>query len=117
MLLEGQSINHVAAACNLPRGTVKTWSAALRSEPGQVVKGNRAERIGDLVVGNLEALLRATQGIVESVSQDKEWIKAQSASELAVFVGVLHDKAFRILEALPEPAVEADDLQGVHTEG
>ena len=109
-LLAGQSVSHVAETYRIPRGTVADWSAKARGEVTKAAQGARTERLGDLILDNLEAMLKATRTIVESVSQDKDWLKQQSASEVAVLIGVISDKAFRILEALPEPTPEAANV-------
>lgn len=96
-LLAGQSIGTIAEEYRIPRGTVAMWASHARRQP--VGNGH----LGDLIIQNLEAMLTAVKEIVTCVSQDKDWLRKQGASELAVFVGVLSDKAFRILEALPEP--------------
>lgn len=103
-MLTGQSVTQVAATYKLPVGTVKSWrremvAAASTTPTAQAQR----ERVGDLVLASLEAMLTAIREIVERVSKDPQWIREQSASELGVFVGILSDKAFRILEALPEP--------------
>lgn len=111
-LLAGQSTDAVARAYRIPLGTVKGWAAEVRRAAGVDVVGDRRERIGDLILSNLETLLVAVEEIVKSVSADKEWLRQQSASELAVLVGVLSDKAFRILEALPESVEDGSLLAG-----
>ena len=116
-LLEGQSVRQVAKAHSLPSSTVGRWRSEIGGETRAAFDSERAARIGDLVIGNLEAMLRATTEMIQVVSQDKEWLKRQSASELAVFIGVISDKAYRILEGLPEPDATADDISGVHPEG
>lgn len=103
-LLSGQSVSQVAREYKLPLGTVKTWRREYIPNPEhRVATEAQRERIGDLILDNLEALLTATRGIVENVSTDPAWVKRQTASELAVFVGVLYDKAIKIAAALPAP--------------
>lgn len=112
-LLAGQSIDQVAAKYKLPEGTVKSWRremAGMVTTPTPAAQAQR-ERVGDLVISNLEAMLTAVREIVTRVSQDPQWIREQGASELGVFLGILSDKAFRILEALPEP--EDDESAGI----
>ena len=116
-LLSGLRIGDAAKKHDLPVGTVKSWSARARAE-GLLVTEDRAERIGDLVFDNLEAMLQTQNEILKHVRTEKEWLKRQDASSLAVLFGVISDKAFRILDALPEGAERADsDLSGIHQEG
>jgi hypothetical protein len=51
-----------------------------------------------LVITLLETHLQAAIGIANAI--DADYIKEQSASEVAVLLGVINDKAFRMLEAL-----------------
>jgi len=100
-LLEGQSISKVAEAYQIPRGTVAAWAGQVRGEGySNPVATSKKERIGELIVENLEASLEATKAMAH-VFADKEWIKKQNAAEIAVLYGVIQDKTFRILEALP----------------
>lgn len=117
-LLAGQTIAQVASEYRIPVGTVNAWSARAHQVPVVSAVGDRRERIGDLILSNLETLMIAVEEIVKSVSADKEWLRRQSASEVAVLVGVFADKAYRILEALPEPEPPASDLvSGIHPPG
>jgi transposase-like protein len=104
-LLSGQSVNTVADKYKIPRGTLKSWAArernALRGD-NSVVTHDQRERIGHLIINNIEAMLETTEEILDVVT-DKEWLKQQSASEVAVLFGVISDKTYRLLEALPDP--------------
>lgn len=99
-LLMGQSISHVAAKYKIPRGTVASWSRNLPRN--HTVSNEKRERIGSLIIDNVEAEMETTIAM-QDVFQDTEWLKKQSASELAVLYGVIKDKTFRVLEALPDP--------------
>jgi transposase-like protein len=107
-LLQGQSIGHVAKEYKIPRGTVANWAGQVRNQNYNPVPTEKKERIGSLIIDNLEAELE-TMIAMQDVFKDKEWLKKQSASELAVLYGVLKDKNIRVLEALPdgEPGQEA----------
>lgn len=107
-VMAGASVNAVAKEYRIPKGTVSAW---VKRKGGEQVLADRRdavataatqkrERIGDLIIDNLEAQLEATKSIAKVV-QDGDWIRKQPASELAVLFGVISDKAFRILEALP----------------
>ena len=102
-LLTGQSISSVAKDYNIPEGTVKNWSVKVKQNGGIVepVQPQKRERIGELIVNYLEALL-ITLHAQQKVFQDEKWLKQQSASEVAVLHGVLADKGIRLLEALAD---------------
>lgn len=109
-LLSGQSINVVAEKYNIPRGTISAWATrernALRGDPG-VLDGEQRERIGGLIIDNAEAMLETTKEMMD-VFKNKKWLERQSASEVAVLFGVIADKTYRLLEALPDAREEPD---------
>lgn len=93
-LLEGQSLNKVAEAYQVPKTTVARWK-----RDGVPGNGTQKEQIGALV---LEFLQESLQTAIEQVRifRDEKWIKRQDASQVAVLYGVNLDKAIRLLEAL-----------------
>ena len=99
-LLAGQSVSKVAADLKIPYSTVGTWAKEAR---GLIRDSSiqKRERIGELVVDNVEAALEATKALA-NVFADESWIRKQEASQLAVLYGVLSDKTVRVLEMLPE---------------
>lgn len=120
-VLEGQSMSAVAREYRIPKGTVSSWvkrNVDLAPVSGVVDGGgrelrdpkkeNRREQIGDLIIDNLEAQLNATKMMATAI-QDEDWIRKQPASEIAVLFGVISDKTFRILEALPDDEEEEEE--------
>ena len=105
-LLTGQSVSAVASEYKIPIGTVKRWSASAKGilEP---VRTAKKEKIGDLILDNLEASLLFTKSMA-NVLNDEKWLKKQRASEIAVLYGVVQDKTYRVLEALPDGDEETD---------
>lgn len=99
-LLAGQSVSFAAREYKIPYSTVGTWAKEARGLIRQSSTQKR-ERIGELVVDNVEAALEATRALA-NVFADPTWIAKQGASELAVLYGVISDKTYRILEALPD---------------
>ena len=97
-LLAGQSVSAIARQFKVDRTTVHRWRAAAGLNGTTLLQQEKRGEIDDLV-GNLLRTIIETLQIQAQQCQDKEWIKRQPASELAVFFGVLADKAFRILEA------------------
>lgn len=96
-LLEGQSVSRVAKDYNIPSGTVKSWKNRQELTNDATVATQKKE-IPDLIISLLETHLQAAIGIARAI--DEDYIKKQSASEVAVLLGVINDKAFRMLEAL-----------------
>ena len=99
-LLTGQSVGQVAKEYEIPEGTVKGWKRKARQEAGeQPVASPKKEEIGDLLLAYLEENLRSLKAQAK-VFGNAEWLKKQSADELAVLHGVQTDKAIRLLEAM-----------------
>lgn len=98
-LMDGQSVSSVAKEYKIPKGTVKYWRAQMNPTP--LVDPQKRDRIGELIIAGLEAKLVAIKAMAD-VFADKDWIRLQPASEVAVLFGVVSDKAFRVLEALPD---------------
>lgn len=111
-LLDGQSVSSVAKEYNIPKGTVSNWKNRGWETPSDVagVPTNgtqKRNRIGELIIDGLEAKLVAIKAMAD-VFAEKDWIRKQPASEIAVLFGVVSDKAFRVLEALPEETEESE---------
>ena len=96
-LLAGQSISEVAASYKVPRGTVSGWSREL--DRPTIHDDTQKREIGDLLMGYVGELL-VTLKAQARFARNEEWLKDQSASEVAVLHGVLADKGIRLLEAL-----------------
>jgi transposase-like protein len=105
-LLAGQAVSKVASDYKIPYSTVGTWA---KDAKGLIRESSiqKRERIGELVVDNVEAALEATRALA-NVFTDETWIRRQEASQLAVLYGVLSDKTVRVLEMLPDGTDEAD---------
>lgn len=99
-LLEGQSVSKVAKDYNIPSGTIKSWKNRQEQTDSATVAtvATRKKEISDLIVTLLETHLQAAIDIANAI--DADYIREQSASEVAVLLGVINDKAFRMLEAL-----------------
>lgn len=98
-LLEGQSVSRVAKDYNIPRGTVTSWNTRQKEgASSDEVDASQKKEISNLIIDLLESHLEAAINIAQSI--DVDYIKKQSASEVAVLLGVINDKAFRMLEAL-----------------
>lgn len=107
-LLTGQSVYAAAKDFRIPVGTVKRWSADAK-EKLQPVRNQKEERIGDLIIDNVEAALETTREIL-NVIKDPKWLRRQEASQIGVLYGIIQDKTYRILEALPDSG-DAEEQQ------
>ncbi len=109
-LLTGQAIAKVASDYKIPYSTVGTWAKDVK---GLIRESSiqKRERIGELVVDNVEAALEATKALAH-VFADAIWIRQQEASQLAVLYGILSDKTVRVLEMLPDGDGQSDSTSG-----
>lgn len=98
-LLAGQTVREAAEEYEIPRGTVGNWSAKLREAGVPVVPDAKKEEFGALILEKLRCLFVA-QAAMTKVFSDREWLKQQDASELAVLYGVLDDKQHRMIQML-----------------
>ena len=101
-LLAGQSVSSAAQEYKIPKGTVSSWrKVALSRAIGGMVETDATQKsvtLDDLLQGYVETNL-VTLREQSQFFRDKDWLRRQPASELAVLHGVLADKTVRILEA------------------
>lgn len=109
-LLEGQGVSDVAKQYRIPEGTVKSWRKRLGDAKVATVATEKKEEIGDLLVGYLQTNLAALRS-QNAVFTDPDWLRKQSASDLAVLHGVMHDKATRLLDAMGGPRETPEEGQ------
>lgn len=105
-LLAGQSVCQVAAEFQIGKATASRWRSEIGSTDlervGTQKEANLEQHLLDYVSTNLRTLKAQSE-----IAARPDWVQKQSASELAVFHGVLADKTLRILSALqPEPEPE-----------
>lgn len=91
----GESVHAVARALSVQPSTVRQWRARLGADPLKNDPDFRA-----LTLHYLQESLQAGERILGQ-TRNPAWLDKQSAGELAVFLGVVFDKAARILAALP----------------
>lgn len=88
---------------------IKLRTPAIFGEFGDIKKAD----IGQLVEGYLRQSL-ATLTVQLEHFADRSWLYTQSAGDLGVLHGILHDKAVRVLAAAQAanalPAADADDI-------
>lgn len=102
----GQSVNSVAKQYGVSRSTARMWKTQAQLPSAAMVSQQKKEAIGEQVYGLLEESIAALRFQLRT-TQDEEWIKRQSADNLAVFYGVLADKSIRLLAAF-RPASSSD---------
>lgn len=104
LLLTGQSVDEVAVALRIPEGTIKAWASKAKNEAANAIVQNeqQGERLGGLILDNLEIYLGVTKEMAENIFTDKDWLRKQEASQLAILFGVISDKTYRLLTAIPD---------------
>lgn len=112
-LLAGQSFSEVARAMGVPIGTLKSW----KQRNADMLQGavavdastatTKKERIGALLLDYAVVTLETLKA-QQVVFRDVEWLKKQSAAEVATLHGVSFDKVVRLLEALTDSGAEDD---------
>jgi transposase-like protein len=108
-LLAGQAPAHVAATFGIPVGTLKSWKSRQKNgESVAVVATEKREQIGALLLDYLVMTLE-TLKVQQQVFADEEWLRKQSASEVAVLHGVSVDKVIRLLEGLADDGADEAD--------
>lgn len=96
-LLAGQGVNDVAATYGLDSGLVSRWKGTIPAKELQQVAVEKKERLVDLIQAHLMASLKGATKCAEQANDDN-WLRQQSAENLAVFYGVLSDKSIRLVE-------------------
>lgn len=101
-LLAGQAVGEVARTFGIPAGTLKSWkSRQLRGESVATVATDVRERIGSLLLEYVEITLE-TLVAQQKAFRDEQWLREQSAAEVATLHGSSIDKVIRLLEGLAD---------------
>lgn len=106
-LLLGQPAAQIAHQFGLPVATVRRWEAAY--DISNPIK--RRDNLSEMLLVFVEQELASLMSISIATS-DEEWIKDQSASDLAMFVGAKQDRLMKILEAYSRAQASRSQLQG-----
>lgn len=110
-LLAGQRVSEIADEYEIPESTVRSWRASLDPATRDEVRQNfAAKKQTDLVelVSDYLVEILTTLSAQARFARDVDYLKKLPGSELAVLHGVLADKGFRILSAIPESGADAE---------
>jgi transposase-like protein len=98
-LLTGDTVSEVATKHGLDKSVVSRWKARIPKGELQRVATKKGEQIDckifECAKSNLESLTAQAK-----TTGDPEWIRQQSAKDLALLHGVMFDKSLRILDAV-----------------
>ena len=105
-LLAGQSQRQIEQETGVPKSTIADWSKEL---PGMIpgVPGAKKDEIGALLIDLLIAKIKSQIALSEHAA-DKNWLKTQDASAVAMLLGVSDDKLIRMLEKFESARTEPE---------
>lgn len=117
-LMEGQSINAVAKAYKIPKGTVSSWQKRegekldeVRHDAASQLSGGQAKtEIGGLFATYLTTSLMSLIGMAK-VMGDQAYLKTQGIEGIAMGFGVMTDKVVRVVEAMNRDKSESDTAE------
>lgn len=98
-LIVGESPASVADRLRLPRESVRNWKLALSAEKLAEVSRDSAGRFNEVVCDNVEATLRSLSAQAVAIS-DPEYLRQQSARDIAALHGGIADHALLMLDRL-----------------
>lgn len=96
-LIAGDSPTVIAAKYRLPRKSVSNWKAALTPDQLAEVGRNTRGRLDELVCDHLEAALNSLTDQAKAAG-DPEYIRKQSAKDLATLHDIMFERAFSMLD-------------------
>lgn len=107
LLASGKSTRQVALDTGVPEGTIRCWQQ--RNHQRAAAKRFEASSSAGLS-GTIEAYLYEILEALTSQARltgDPDWLRKQSAADIAALHIALSERAFRLLSAIEEPG---DDL-------
>lgn len=106
-LMIGQPAVQIAQQFGLSPALVRRWEEAFDiTNPLE-----RRDRLSEILLVFVEQEI-ASLLTISIATSDPEWIKEQSASELAVFIGTKQDRLMKILEAFSRAQQSKQTIQG-----
>lgn len=112
LLIAGASVEEVSTQLDIPNQTISDW----RKELPEVGQGRaKTETIADLMTEYLDSCVRANIAQLK-VFSDENWVKSQTAGDLAILHGVLFDKAVRVWDAAKRGAEQQALLNAAPTD-
>jgi hypothetical protein len=97
-LLAGQTGTEAAAAAQVSTATVSRIKRDLSPETLQAIESKKDADFNELLATYLEEILETLTCQIR-FARDPQWLREQTAAQLALLHGICADKAFRLLEA------------------
>jgi transposase-like protein len=110
-VLSGDAVLKVAKDVGVSPSTIRLWRAQQGGDPKTNDPDYRA-----MTLSYLGESLAAGERILRQTA-DAEWMGKQSAGELGVFLGIVFDKAARILAALGDGGAAGSDQVDTRSPG
>ncbi len=95
----GSSLDSLAKAHTMPKATVQAWTSHLERVPVSIAKRPEPYDLDEMAIRLINGSVNAVSAI-HGVTEDGAWLRSQTASELAILLGVISDKLYRLLEAI-----------------
>lgn len=102
LLATGTPVMATARQLGCNAATVRYWRAQMGQLPPK-----QMEHLAEVVDEYLDDAFQTISAIL-TAAQERDWILAQPASELAVFLGVITDKAVAVLDRIAVARGSAD---------
>lgn len=100
-LLAGQRVTEVAQQFQVSKATVSRIKATIDHDTLKQIETKKGEDFGELLGDYLrETLITLSEQTI--FFRNEEWLKQQTAADVAVLHGVAADKAIRLLEAIEQ---------------
>ena len=109
-LMLGTPSAQIALQFGLPPATVRKWEEAYDiSNPLK-----RRDRLSEMLMVFLEQEISSLMTI-SIATQDEEWIKEQSATDLSTYIATKQDRLIRILETYGRAQESTQEIEGDYT--
>ena len=110
----GSAMKGLARAHKIPQSTVQTWlkghtRVALVSAPDPKKKVAELYDLDAMALKLIDGSVSAVTAI-HGVTLDGAWLQRQNAADLAILLGVISDKLYRLLGAIKRAAANADPI-------
>ncbi len=126
LLLQGHSLDHVASRTRVPKSTLKRWRDAAKSgthpqvqnEPNLARNGTESgtkKTYGELVDENLRKSFEMQTAVMDAIiraAADPTWLFRQDIDSIGTMLGISHDKAIRVFEAVERSRSQSKPRSG-----
>jgi hypothetical protein len=110
LLIAGVGTVAIAKALNVPEGTVRQWkSRHMTKEQLQELRARWEDKFDEEMLAFLADTIAAQRAMMKVVS-DEEYLKRQSAVDVAILFETVNDRSLRLFDAMQRAAAEGIDV-------